>query len=799
MELMREINQELKSSYIDYAMSVIVGRALPDVRDGLKPVQRRILYSMYEMGLRSNRPHRKCARIVGDVLGKYHPHGDTAVYDTLVRMAQEFAIRYRLVDGQGNFGSIDGDSAAAMRYTEARLSKIADEMLVDIEKETVDYTSNFDGTLNEPTVLPSAIPDLLVNGSSGIAVGMATNIPPHNLNEICEAIIAYLREEDTTIGDLLQYVKGPDFPTGGIIVGQQGIIDAYETGRGKITVRGKIETEDEKLVITEVPYAVNKAKMVERIAELVKEGKLEEIKAIRDESDRDGIRVVLELRGNPRTAENKLYTFTNMQTTFGVINLALVNGEPKTLNLKDLIGEYVTHRREIIRRRTEFDLRKAEERLHIVEGLRKAVGDIDNVVQLIRKSPSPEEAKNALMENYDLSEAQATAILQMRLQKLTGIEMDALENEYNDLLARIESYKELLSSTEKMDAAIIEELQDVKEKYGDERRTDISVEEGEISIEELVAAEDNILAITHNGFAKRMDLKTFRRQQRGGVGVIGFPLEGEDIPHIFTVCNTHHKLLIFTDAGRAYWINAYEIIKQDRLGKGVSIRRYIDISGDENVVSVISTPDFSGSAIILTEDGTMKRTRLSNFENAKKAGIIASSGRLSHVKFCDGGREVVMSTKNGQLARFALRDIPEYGRSARGVKSIRLRENDEIADIAIVIGDGDILTLTERGYGKRTPIKKYRLTRRGSKGVINLRTSSKDKVVYTEYVEGDEDILILSKDGYLVRVSAEDVSRQGRNASGVRVDRKEVACATRLEEEIDLIEETAENSQNLEE
>ncbi|HID42584.1 MAG TPA: DNA gyrase subunit A [Archaeoglobaceae archaeon] len=778
MELLREISHELKSSYIDYAMSVIVGRALPDARDGLKPVQRRILYAMYEMGLRSNRPHRKCARIVGDVLGKYHPHGDAAVYDALVRMAQDFSMRYPMIDGQGNFGSIDGDSAAAMRYTEARLAKIAEEMLTDIEKETVDFIPNFDATLNEPVVLPSGIPNLLINGGSGIAVGMATNIPPHNLVEICDAIIAFIRDPEITVRELMNYVKGPDFPTGGIIVGRQGIIDAYETGRGKITVRGKIDFEDESLIIKEIPYMVNKAKLVEKIAELIRDGKLEEAKTVRDESDREGIRIVLELRGSAQTTINKLYTFTNLQTTFGVINLALINGEPKILNLKDLISEYISHRREVIRRRTQFDLKKAEERLHIVEGLRKAVSDIDNVVQLIKQSESPEKARSALIEAYDLSEVQANAILQMRLQKLTGIEIDTLENEYKELLKMIKNYREILAHAEKIDEIIIEELENIKEKYGGERKTEITLEEKEITIEELVASEDNLLVLTENGLIKRMDIGTFKRQQRGGVGIIGFNLKENDLPSILTVCNTRHKLLFFTDAGKAYWNNAYEISKQERLGKGVNIRRYIGINEDEKVVSIISTPDFSGEAVILNEDGHVKRVILSEFENAKRAGIISSSGKILDTKLCDGD-EIIISTKNGQLIRFKTDRIPVYGRTAAGVKSIKLKEDDEIACLAVVRGDGDIFTLTEKGYGKRTPVEKYRLTSRGSMGVINIKVSEKTgKVVLTEYVEGDEDLLIFSNDGYALKVAVGSISRQGRAASGVRVCRKEVACAT---------------------
>jgi DNA gyrase subunit A len=776
MELLREISQELKSSYLDYAMSVIVGRALPDVRDGLKPVQRRILYAMYEMGLTSNKPYRKCARIVGDVLGKYHPHGDAAVYDALVRMAQVFAMRYPLVDGHGNFGSIDGDSPAAMRYTEARLAKITEEMLADIDKETVDFVPNFDATLKEPSVLPAKIPNLLVNGSSGIAVGMATNIPPHNLSEVCDAIIAYIKNPDITVRELMKYVKGPDFPTGGIIVGKSGIIQAYETGKGKITVRGKVEIEDNAIIIKEVPYMVNKARLVEKIAELIKDGKLDEAKTVRDESDREGIRVVIELRGDAHTALKKLYMFTNLQTTFGIINLALVDGEPRILNLKELIAEYVSHRREVVRRRTQYELRKAEERLQIVEGLKKAVEDIDNVVQLIKSSASPQEAKSRLIERYELSEVQADAILQMRLQKLTSIEIEALNKEYEDLVAKIAEYKEILSSPQRIDEIIISEVEEIKKKYGDERRTDIVADEEEITAEELVAVEENLIVVTKSGFIKRMDIDTFKVQNRGGVGIVG----SRDEPSIVTVCNTHHKLLIFTDAGKAYWINAYEIPKQDRLGKGVSIRKFVGIASEEKIISVLSIENFDGEVLIVTEDGHVKRTKLSEFENAKRAGIIASSGKIVHARICDG-REVVIATRNGYAVRFRVDDVPEYGRSAKGVKGITLRDGDEVAWVTVVRGEGDLLTLTENGIGKRTPVSEYRLVGRGSMGVINIKLTQKTgNVVYVEYVEGDEDLLTFSPDGYALRLTVKSIPQQGRNASGVIVSKKGVACATLL-------------------
>lgn len=778
MELTKEISEELKSSYIDYAMSVIVGRALPDVRDGLKPVQRRILYAMYEMGLTSNRPYRKCARIVGDVLGKYHPHGDSAVYDALVRMAQDFAMRYPLIDGQGNFGSVDGDEAAAMRYTEARLAKIAEEMLADIDKETVDFVPNFDNTLKEPSVLPSKIPNLLINGSSGIAVGMATNIPPHNLREVCDAIVAFIRNPEISVEELVKFVKGPDFPTGGEIIGSSGILDAYKTGKGKIVVRGKVEVESRAIIIKEIPYMVNKAKLIEKIAELIKEGRLEEVRTVRDESDREGIRVVVELKGDAQIALNKLYMFTNLQTTFGIINLALVNGEPRILNLKDLISEYVNHRREIVRKRTEFELKKAEERLHIVEGLKRAVEDIDNVVSLIKASKSPKEAKEKLIEKYEFSEEQADAILQMRLQKLTNMEIEALIKEYEELIEKIKEYRSILSSITKIDEIIIKEVEEIKEKYGDERRTQIIEKHEEISVEELIAKENNVLVVTQNGFIKRMDIESFRLQERGGVGLIGIQLK-DDVPTTIIKCNSHDKLLFFTNFGKAYWINAYEIPKQDRTARGINIRRFLSVGEDERIVSVVPTRTFSGHVIILTEDGHIKRTKLSEFVNAKRSGIIAGN-KIAFARRCKGS-DVFISTKKGYGVRFKLNSIPELGRSAKGVKALKLRKGDEIANLTMVKGKGYILTLTEKGYGKRTDESLYRATNRGTMGIINLKVTKKTgDVVVSEYVEGNEELITLSKDGYALKIAVNKIPVKGRNTSGVIISKRGITCATIL-------------------
>ena len=780
MEIARDINEELKSSYIDYAMSVIVGRALPDVRDGLKPVQRRILYVMYEMGLFSNRPYRKCARIVGDVLGKYHPHGDSAVYDALVRMAQDFNLRYPLVDGQGNFGSIDGDEAAAMRYTEARLTKIAEEMLADIEKETVDFVPNFDATLKEPSNLPTKIPNLLINGSSGIAVGMATNIPPHNLAEVCDGIVAFIEDEDITVDELMKFIRGPDFPTGGIIVGTEGIRNAYRTGRGKIVVRGKVEIEDRTLVIREIPYQVNKANLVEKIAELARDGRMEEIKAVRDESDREGIRIVVELKSgaNVNVVLNKLYKYTSLQTTFGIINLALVNNQPRVLNLKDLISEFVNHRREIVRRRTEYELKKAEERLHIVEGLKIAVENIDTAIEIIKKSDSVSVARERLMERFHLTENQADAILQMRLQKLTAMEIDALMKEYEELRKRIQEYRDILSSRARIDEIIVREVQEVKERFGDERRTRILREFHDINHEDLISEETNLLVITKGGYAKRVDLGAFRSQSRGGSGVLGINLRTDDEITAVGVVNTTHRLLMFTNTGKAYWIHPYEVPKLDRTARGTSLKHLISLENGEHVVSAISVPDFSGKVLILTEDGYIKAVELQDFENAKRGGIIAVNGEIHTAKLAEG-EDVVISTENGMLIRFDTSSVPVYGRNAKGVKAIRLKRNDRIAWMDCGNGS-EVLLLTENGYGKRTKISEFRKIGRGGMGVIAFRVRGKTGgVVFSEFVRYGK-LFAFSRDGNAILVSVDQISVQGRNSSGVIVAKNGVVRAVQV-------------------
>ncbi len=764
MELIRDISEELRSSYIDYAMSVIVGRAIPDARDGLKPVHRRILYAMYEMGLFSNRAYRKSARIVGEVLGKYHPHGDAAVYDALVRMAQDFVMRYPLIDGQGNFGSIDGDSPAAMRYTEARLTKIAEEMLADIDKDTVDFVPNFDATLKEPTVLPAKFPNLLVNGSSGIAVGMATNIPPHNLKEVCDAIAAYIKNPEISVEGLMEYVKGPDFPTGGVIVGREGIREAYLTGRGKIVIRGKAEIEDGRVVIREVPYMVNKAKLVENIAELAREGKLDEIRAVRDESDREGIRVVLELRSgaDPEIVIKKLCAYSNFQTTFGVINLALVDNEPRILNLKDMIAVYVEHRRKVVRRRTRFELRKAKERLHVVEGLIRVIKDLDNAVQLIRSSRSPEDAKRGLMERYSLSERQADAVLQMRLQKLTGIEIESLMKEHEELKKKIAEYESILADPKKLDSILLAEVEEIKEKYGDERRTEI-IDAEEISAADLVVEEMSVVLVSEDGYAKRVPLDEFRMQGRGGIGLnIGMNVASA------TICSSLDKLLIFTNTGRAFWINASELPRFDRAAKGVPLRKFVRLENGERVVSILGVKSFEGFALIASPDGYVKRVPLSEFENAKRAGIKASSSEIACVTMIKG-EEVVIATKLGYAVRLDADEVPEYGRAARGVIGVRLRNGDEV--VSIDSGGGEyMITLTENGYGKRSLTEDFRKVNRGAMGVIAHKINERTgKLAFAGFC-GKE--LLAFGDGYCIRVRTEDIPVQGRNSMGVAVSKK---------------------------
>lgn len=781
-----EIEEEMKNSYIDYAMSVIVGRALPDVRDGLKPVHRRILYAMYDMGMLPNRPYKKCARIVGEVLGKYHPHGDAAVYDTLVRMAQDFSYRYPLVDGHGNFGSIDGDSPAAMRYTEARLSPIAVELLRDIDKETVDFMPNFDESLQEPTVLPSRFPNLLVNGSSGIAVGMSTNIPPHNLTEVIDATIALIENPEITVEELMKYVKGPDFPTGGLIVGKKGIQDAYKTGRGSVKVRAKHEIEDlpggkQAIVVKEIPFQVSKTKLIEKIAELVREKKITEISDLRDESDQEGIRLVIELKRDavPNVVLNKLFKHTQMQTTFGVIMLALVDNVPRVLNLKEMIEEYVKFQREVIRRRSEFELRKAEERAHILEGLLVALANIDEVVALIKASKSPEEARLGLMQRFELTEVQAQAILDMRLQRLTGLETMKVKEEHTELLKKIEFLRGVLADPKKVDQIIIDELKEIREKYGDSRRTSIVSSEKEISIEDLVPDSEVAILITHNGYIKRVPQNIFKGQHRGGKGVSTYNLkEGDWIEHLVS-CTNHQNILFFTDRGKVYRLKAYQIAEASRTARGTSIRNVLPIALDERVVSVLAVRDFDRETedlniIIATRNGLIKKTALNEYASTRRDGLIAINLRegdhIVQAKLTTGDNELILVTRKGQAIRFSEKDVRRMGRTATGVKGITLRDDDEVLDMVVIDPDEQLFLITERGYGKRTPFDKFPLQRRGGMGVIAIKLNeARGYVAAARSVGEDEELLIVSAEGQAIRVSASQVSSLGRQAQGVRV------------------------------
>jgi DNA gyrase subunit A len=783
-----QIEEEMKRSYIDYAMSVIIGRALPDVRDGLKPVQRRILYAMHEMGMYPDRPYKKCARIVGEVLGKYHPHGDAAVYDTLVRMAQDFSFRYPLIDGHGNFGSIDGDSPAAMRYTEARLSPIAMEMLRDIDKNTVNFVPNFDESLQEPSVLPSRFPNLLVNGSNGIAVGMSTNIPPHNLGEVIDATIALIENPDISVDELMKYVKGPDFPTGGIIVGKKGIKDSYRTGRGSVKVRAKYDIEEHSsgkstIVIKEIPYQVSKAKLIEKIAELVREKKITEISDLRDESDQEGIRVVIELKRDavPKIVLNKLIKHTQLQTSFHIIMLAIVDGVPRVLDLKSLISEYVRFQREIITRRSQYELEKAEARAHIVEGLLIALQNIDEVVEIIKKSKDPAEARERLMKRFGLTEIQAQAILDMRLQRLTQLESSKLQEEYGELLKKIEYLRGVLADSKKVDNIIIEELREIKEKYADARRTAIVSSEQEISEQDLIPDTDVAIIITENGYIKRVPANTFKGQQRGGKGVSAGNLkEGDWIAHLVS-CTNHKNLLFFTNVGKVYRVKAYQVPESSRTARGSSIRNIIQISSDEKIVSVVAVDDFTRESVdknivIATANGLIKKTALSEFASTRKDGIRAinlnENDRIVQVKLTTGSDDILIITKSGHSIRFNENDVRRMGRAAAGVKAITLRANDEVLDMVIVKPDEKLFLITENGFGKRTAYDLFPVQKRGGKGVIAMKLNEKTgNLAAAKGVADDEELLVISAEGLAIRVKASEISEQSRPTRGVRVMR----------------------------
>ncbi len=779
------LEEEMKSSYIDYSMSVIVARALPDVRDGLKPVHRRVLFGMHELGVTYNKPYKKSARIVGEVLGKYHPHGDTAVYDSMVRMVQEFSLRYPLVQGQGNFGSVDGDSPAAMRYTEARLHRIADEMLRDLDKNTVDFAPNFDDSLQEPIVLPSYLPNLLVNGSSGIAVGMATNIPPHNLTEIIDGLIAYIKNPELTDEKIMKIVTAPDFPTGGIIFGYEGVKEAYKTGRGRIIVRAKANIETlknskENIVITELPYQVNKANLIEKIAELVRAGKMNDISNIRDESDRDGMRVVIELKrdAQPSVVLNQLFKHTQMQSTFGVILLALVNGVPRVLTLKEMMKHFIDHRMQVLIRRTKYELDAAERRAHILEGYIIALDNIDAVIETIKKSKDVETAKNNLMRRFKLSEIQAKAILDMRLQRLTGLERKKIEDEYKETIKLIERLKGILDSEEKRYSIIRDELLQIKEKYGDARRTEIVYDYEEFSLEDTIAEEDVVVTMSHKGFIKRFPVSGYRKQGRGGKGVTGAGTKDDDfIEHMF-IASTHQYILFFTDRGKCYWLKVFEIPESGRASRGRSILNLIEKESEENITAFVTVKEFDDNHYLMmaTQQGTIKKTVLSAYGNVRKGGInainIVKNDKLISVKMTDGNNDIVLGTRNGFAIRFAEKDVRDMGRVATGVRGIRLSKGDLVVGLLVIKRNDNILVVTEKGYGKRSDINDYRITHRGGKGVITVKTSEKvgKMIAMMEVVDGDE-LVIISSHGMVIRQSIKDIRVMGRNTQGVRVIR----------------------------
>ena len=789
----RDIEEELKTSFISYAMSVITSRALPDVRDGLKPVHRRILYSMVELGVTPDKPYRKSARIVGDVLGKYHPHGDSAVYDAMVRLAQPFNTRYMLVEGQGNFGSVDGDGAAAMRYTEARLSKLSMEMVRDLDKETVDFYPNFDETLMQPDVLPSRFPNLLVNGSAGIAVGMATNIPPHNLGEVVDAVVCMLDNPECTVDDLMQYIKGPDFPTGGVILGKRGIYDAYHEGRGKIITRAKSEIEEmhngrQRIVVTEIPYQVNKARLIEKIAELVHDKRLEGISDIRDESDRSGMRIVIELKRdvNANVVLNYLYRHTQMQETFGAIMIALVDGTPKVLSLRQIIHHYIEHQESVITRRTQYDLDKALARSHILEGLLIALDNIDEVIALIRASADGNVARNGLMERFGLTEKQAQAILDMRLQRLTGLERERLEAEYAELEKQIAYYQAVLADEQLVRGIVKDEILEIKRKYADERRTEISALEGEIDMLDLVQEEDMVITMTHFGYVKRVSMSAYRAQKRGGKGVSAATTREEDYVEQMFVTSTHDQIMFFTNRGRVYQMWCYEIPEAGRAAKGTAIVNLLQLDGGEKVTAMVDVPEekLQGSYLMMaTRQGTIKRTELSEFVNLRKSGLIAIVLRedddLIGVALTDGRREVLLGTRDGMSIRFAETDLRPIGRNAVGVRGIELAEGDQVVAMSIVEEDTDVLAITENGYGKRTAIEEYRLQSRAGKGIKAMNLTDKTGGLAGQLlVRSDEDILIITDDGTIIRTPVDSIPLHGRATQGVRLMR--VADGSRI-------------------
>lgn len=779
------IEEEMQKSYIDYAMSVIVQRALPDVRDGLKPVHRRILYAMQEAGMASNKPYKKSARIVGEVLGKYHPHGDKAVYDAIVRLAQDFSTRYLMVDGHGNFGSVDGDSAAAMRYTEVRMTKIAETMLEDIEKETVDFVPNYDESLKEPSVLPAKVPALLINGSAGIAVGMATNIPPHNLGEVVDGLVMLIDNPDVEVPQLMTAIKGPDFPTGAIILGTEGIKNAYNTGRGIVKIRARAEIEPmqkgkHRIVVTEIPYQVNKARLIEGIAQLVKDGIIEGITDLRDESDRRGMRVVIELKSDavPDVVLNQLYKHTQLQTSFGIIMLALVNGHPRILNLKQILNYYLKHQKDVITRRTRYELGKAKERAHILEGLKIALDHLDEVISTIRSSANADTAKAALMEKFSLSQRQAQAILDMRLQRLTGLERKKIDDEYIDVLETIDWLESVLADEHKVLGIIKEDLLEMKKKFGDARRTELSIDSSSMEIEDLIAEEDIVITISHQGYIKRQTLDNFRSQKRGGVGKTGGSGKKNDdcAEHLF-LSTTHHNILFFTNKGRVYRQKGYEIPEAGRTAKGTAIINLLPIEQGEKITAVIPVKEFKEDQFMFmaTNKGTVKKTNLNDFNSARKAGLIAmtldDNEELIGVELTDGSSEIVLATRRGLAIRFDEQDVRPMGRTAHGVRGIQLGFDDEVVAMDSVTNENEeVLTATEEGLGKRTAVSEYRKQTRGGKGVINIKVTEKTgAVVGMKVINSEQEILLITAAGIIIRIDGEGISQFGRNAQGVKL------------------------------
>lgn len=816
------IVDEMRSSYIDYSMSVIVSRALPDVRDGLKPVHRRVLYGMYGLGVFSNRKYLKSARIVGDVLGKYHPHGDTSVYDAMVRMAQPWSLRYPQVDGQGNFGSMDGDPPAAMRYTEARLKKISDEILSDLDKETVDFQNNFDDSLTEPTVLPTKIPNLLVNGTSGIAVGMATNMAPHNLSESIDAICAYIDNREITIDELMKHIIAPDFPTGGIIYGYDGVRDAFHTGRGRIVLRAKVNFEEvhnrNAIIVTEIPYQVNKAEMIARTSDLVKEEKIPGIYEIRDESDRRGLRIVYELKNDaiPNVVLNLLYKYTSLQTSFSVNNIALVKGRPVQLNLRDIITHFVEHRHEIIVRRTEFELRKAKERAHILEGFMRVIGtqeDLDRAIYIIRHSANPQEAKDGLMTEFQLSDIQAQAILDLRLARLTGMELDKIRAEYEEIMKHIKDLEDILANEPRRYEIIKTELLEIKEKYGDERRSEIDYSGGEMSIEDIIPNEKVVLTISHAGYIKRTSLSEYKTQSRGGVGNRAATTRDEDFLEYIVAATNHQYMLFFTEKGRCYWLRVFEIPEGSKTAKGRAVQNLINIEPDDKIKAYIRTDDLKDAeyvqqmyVVMITKNGTIKKTSLEAYSRPRTNGVnaieIREDDQLLGAKLTNGNSEIMIATKNGKCIRFPEEKARAVGRSSIGVRGITLEDNDEVIGMVVVndVENDSVLVVSERGYGKRTAVEDYRVTNRGGKGVITLNITEKTgNLIAIQNVTDEDGLMIINKSGVAIRMNMDELRIMGRNTQGVRVinlkNNDEIAAIAKVQMDKD-VEEEEENPSN---